>query len=214
MDTIPIICIEGNIGSGKSTLIKMLQNSDMFSNVVFIQEPVELWLNVNGINMIDKFYNNQEKYSFAFQIMAHNTRLLSWKKAIKENPGKIIVSERSLWTDSEIFVELLHTNNKMEQVEYTIYKNWVAMFKENFILEKVIYVNTTPDKCYEHAKKRSRDGENIISLEYLKQCKQHHDNWLLPANIPKLFLSGDVDFEHNKNVFDEYINIIQKFINE
>ena len=69
-----IIYIEGNIGSGKSTLVSNLKKHyEGRSDILFLQEPVHLWENIkdeDGNNMIEKFYSNQEKYSFAFQIMA------------------------------------------------------------------------------------------------------------------------------------------------
>ena len=61
-DSIPkIIAIEGNIGSGKSTLVSKLEeifknNSDYY----FLQEPVSIWNTIkdeNGVTILEKFYN-------------------------------------------------------------------------------------------------------------------------------------------------------------
>ena len=71
-----IISIEGNIGSGKTTLTKLLK--DKTDKYIIVGEPIEEWLRIrdeNDKNILDKFYNNQKEYSFQFQIMAYITKL-------------------------------------------------------------------------------------------------------------------------------------------
>ena len=74
-----IVSIEGNIGSGKSTLLANLRKHyTNDSNVVFLKEPVDEWEKIkdeNGTTILEKFYGNQEKYSFPFQMMAYVSRL-------------------------------------------------------------------------------------------------------------------------------------------
>ena len=88
---IKIITIEGNIGSGKSTLLEFLRNELIVDNqkVIFMKEPVDEWEYIkdsNGNTMLQKFYENQEKYSFPFQMMAYISRL----KLLKETVEKYI----------------------------------------------------------------------------------------------------------------------------
>ena len=70
-----IISIEGNIGSGKSTLLEELRlKYKDNSNIIFLKEPVEEWETIKdekGITMLENFYADQAKYSFAFQMMAY-----------------------------------------------------------------------------------------------------------------------------------------------
>ena len=65
-----VISIEGNIGSGKSTLLESLKNKYASNpRVVFLDEPVTMWDSIRdqeGITMLEKFYKDQEKYSFPF----------------------------------------------------------------------------------------------------------------------------------------------------
>ena len=93
-----IISVEGSIGSGKSTLLKRLKDILKESNnIIFLQEPVDEWETIkdkNGITILQKFYEDQEKYSFAFQMMAYISRLSLLKRTIEENPLKIIITER------------------------------------------------------------------------------------------------------------------------
>ena len=61
-----IISIEGNIGSGKTTLLNRLKEQYKDNKkVVFIREPVDDWEQIKdnqGNTMIQKFYQDQEKY--------------------------------------------------------------------------------------------------------------------------------------------------------
>ena len=45
------VCVEGNIGSGKTTF---LNNFKVYENTTVIQEPVQLWRNVAGTNLLVK----------------------------------------------------------------------------------------------------------------------------------------------------------------
>jgi deoxyadenosine/deoxycytidine kinase len=69
MSKITIISIEGNIGSGKSTLLeKMRTHYKNNENIIILREPVDIWENIhdeNGISILEKFYTDQQKYSFS-----------------------------------------------------------------------------------------------------------------------------------------------------
>merc|ERR1711898_84840 len=96
-----LISIEGNIGSGKSTILKLLkQKSD--KSIIFIDEPVSEWQTIkdsSGKNILELFYANKQRYSFTFQILAYITRLRKILDVIKNNQDKIIIMERSIYTD-------------------------------------------------------------------------------------------------------------------
>ena len=178
-----IISIEGNIGSGKSTLVQSLKSYNNSiknkSKIHFLQEPVNEWTNIqdkNGINIIEKYYSDQYKYSFSFQIMAYISRLSSLKKAINENYD-IIITERSLLTDKMVFAQMLYDSGKMEHINYVIYNKWFDEFISDIPNIEYIYIKTTPEIAYERIIKRNRLGENI-SKEYLCECSNYHDNWL------------------------------------
>ena len=82
-----IVSIEGNIGSGKSTLLAKLRETYADdANIVFLKEPVDEWEKItdeNGVTILEKFYADQEKYSFAFQMMAYVSRLKVLRDALK-----------------------------------------------------------------------------------------------------------------------------------
>lgn len=223
-----IVSIEGNIGSGKSTLLENLRkkykNNEL---VVFLKEPVDDWEKIKdkeGNNMLKKFYLNQEKYSFAFQMMAYISRLKILRDTIKEirkNPENkyIIITERSLYTDKYVFAKMLHDQGKIEDVCYQIYLNWFDEFVSDYDINYTIYVNTEPKKCYERIHKRSREGEEVIPLNYLIECHNYHSEFLEEINgknevrkKEKLELDGNVDIYENKSVLDSWMEEIRSLI--
>jgi deoxyadenosine/deoxycytidine kinase len=207
---IQIISIEGNIGSGKSTLLANLKkyfNNE--SNIIFLREPVDEWAKIkdeNGTTMLEKFYADQEKYSFSFQMMAYISRLKLLRDIVTEIKNKqygfikkktqemftnfeeeedyitppkyIIITERSLYTDKMVFAKMLFDTNKIEYINYQIYLNWFNTFAEEYPVHKIIYVRADPETCYKRISIRNRQGEDNIPLEYLKSCHKYHENML------------------------------------
>ena len=221
------ISIEGNIGSGKSTLLANLRehykNND---NVIFLKEPVDEWAkikDINGTTILEKFYADQEKYSFSFQMMAYVSRIKVLRDTLKEKTiGQekkqyIIISERSLYTDKMVFAKMLYDSGKIEDVNYQIYLNWFDTFSGEFPVHKVIYVKAAPEKCYARIAKRSREGEENIPLEYLTACSLYHDNMLDKSTEScvcneQLILDGNIDIYENKTQVDEWIQEIEQYI--
>lgn len=216
-----LISIEGNIGSGKSTLLKNLQDYYIDNkNVVFLKEPVDEWetfTDENGVTMLEKFYADQDKYSFPFQMMACITRLDGLKKAIAQNPGAIIITERSLYTDKMVFAKMLFDNKKIELATYKIYLRLFNTFSSDFPVDKIVYVKADPDVCLSRIDKRSRKGESNIPLSYLSDCHDYHNKMLDIAHEDcvcknQLVLNGCVDIYENKDITTEWITQINEFI--
>ena len=224
MTHIEVISIDGNIGSGKSTLMGNLREYYKDDpNVVFLKEPVDEWEKIkdeNGVTMLEKFYEDPEKYAFSFQMMAYISRLKVFKDAVKNiNSSKkvYIITERSLYTDKMVFAKMLYDSNKIEPINYQIYLTWFYAFSEEFPVHKVIYVKTDPEKCHSRILKRSREGESLISLGYLKNCDNYHNNMLDISSgecvcQKQLVLDGNIDIYENQNQLEEWISAIDSFV--
>ena len=214
------VSIEGNIGSGKSTLLANLKTALKDNpNVVFLKEPVDEWEKIkdsNGCTMLQKFYGNQERYSFPFQMMAYISRLKILRDLLKTvNPlnNTVIITERSLYTDKMVFAKMLYDSKKMEHINYQIYLNWFDTFSEEFPVHKVIYVKTSPEKCYTRIGKRSRDGEGCIPLDYLQNCSNYHDYMMsVMSDSPILTLDGNVDIYEKADILGVWIYNVKQFI--
>ena len=238
-----IISIEGNIGSGKSTLLENLRK--YYSNnvcIIFLREPVDDWEKIkdnDGNTMLKKFYADQEKYSFAFQMMAYISRLKILRDIIKkiedervillqnrfkeiienynkqqetfELPKYVIITERSLYTDKYVFAKMLHDQGKIEDVCYQIYLNWFEEFSKDFPINYSVYVNTEPQKCYERIHIRAREGEEVIPLAYLQDCHNYHEDFLTNTDN-KLVLDGNINIYENEKILENWIEQINSFI--
>lgn len=239
---IQLISIEGNIGSGKSTLLANLKNHYKDNrNVIFLREPVDEWSNIkdeNGVTIIEKFYSDQNKYSFSFQMMAYISRLKllrdavaqiennikelfynfkNNKRGIPKNEKYFIVTERSLFTDKMVFAKMLYDSGKIESINYQIYLSWFNTFADDFKVNKIIYVNTSPEKCYERIGKRHREGEDKIPIDYLTNCHTYHEDMLDKSSSEcvcnsQLILDGNTDIYQNTEILNNWISSIDKFI--
>ena len=71
-------CVEGNIGAGKTTWLDMVQSNGGAEHelIEVVPEPVHMWQNSpQGHNLLELFYENPEKYAFAFQQFVLVTRM-------------------------------------------------------------------------------------------------------------------------------------------
>ena len=174
-----IISIDGNIGSGKSTVLKHLRERlSGNKNFVFVDEPVKEWSKIEheGVTILEQFYGNTEKYSFSFQMMAYITRLNMLKTAVKENPKAIIITERCLYTDKFVFAKMLYDQKQINEYEYKIYNKWFDEFISDLPEHKFFFIKSNPTKSKERISKRKRAGEDNISIEYLLACEQYHSD--------------------------------------
>ena len=210
-----IIAIEGNIGSGKSTLVSKLE--EIFKNntdYYFLQEPVSIWNTIkdeNGVTILEKFYNETEKYAFQFQMMAYISRLSILREALKNKKAKYIITERSIYTDSNVFAKMLYDDKKITLIEYTIYKKWFDEFISEIPISKIIYVKTDPEIAHQRVIIRNRTGEQI-PIEYLTRCHNYHENWLENQDYEMITLNGNINIYENPEELTSWINSIKNFI--
>lgn len=76
--------VEGNIGAGKSTFLKVINT---FLNAQVVYEPHEKWQNVGGENLLEKFYADTQRWAYTFQTYAFITRILEGKTSGQEHPA-------------------------------------------------------------------------------------------------------------------------------
>ena len=191
---VKIISIEGNIGSGKSTIVQNLKKYSK-SDYIFVQEPVDEWKTIcdeHGESILSHFYKDNKQYSFQFQMMAYISRLNILRDIIKTKPNAIIITERCLFTDRNVFAKMLYESDNMTKIEYDIYNKWFDTFITDVPLNGIFYVKTTPDICEERIKQRNRKGETI-PLSYLNTCHQYHERWLNSIDIPVTYYDGNIN---------------------
>ena len=219
-----ILSFDGNIGSGKSTIVRYFQQNftkyceenNKYLKVCFLEEPVDTWETIKDKkdkkNIIQKFYENNKKYAFSFQMMAYISRLSILKKALEEDYD-IIITERSIYTDKHVFAEMLYRSKTMEDVEYQIYNKWFDEFSDAVKNIKTVYIRTAPEICNRRIKKRNRNGERV-PMKYLKDCHYYHDIWLFePDKLEKgniLVIDGNNETNTSLFIKNEYFDIIME----
>ena len=210
-----IYSIEGNIGSGKSTIVKYLNKNNRWLShrkIIYLQEPVDTWESFNdeNTNIIEKFYENQKEWAFSFQMMAYISRISQLKKLIEKHQSDsyVIITERCVETDKNVFAKMLYDDNKIHPINYKIYLKWFDEFVRDIPIEGYIYLKTTPEICHKRIIKRDRKGETI-SVDYLKKCCKYHDDWL---DTKENKLTIDVSSEMSEEIFHLWCNNIIEYI--
>ena len=223
-----LIYIEGNIGSGKSTFIELLNNHlDKFRkdyiepNVVL--EPVDDWLNTkdsDGKHILEKFYGDQEKWSFAFQMNSFISRIKKIEDVFTmshSGKGEMVLAERSIYTDRHCFSKLCYENGKMTKMEYDIYCRWSDWLADEFHMkpDAYIYLRCLPNVNSERITERSREGEENIPIEYLSALHDKHDEWMAKEKetVPVLTIDCTEDFRESE-VMDKIVENLIEFINK
>ena len=154
------IYIEGNIGTGKTTFLRFLETLFKTDDYSFIFEPVDQWTNLtdsDGINLLENFYKDQDKWSFAFQMNSFISRI----QKIQNDSKKVKFIERSVYTDRNCFAKNCYESGKMNKIEYDIYTRWHDWLCKEFKVKPsaFIYLKTNPTVSLERIQKRSRQGD-------------------------------------------------------
>lgn len=212
------IIVEGNIGAGKSTFLRLLQEN--FS-AHFIFEPHEEWQNIGGHNLLDKFYTDKERWAYTFQSYAFITRMRADEYGEKKSNHDVHILERSVFSDRYCFAKNCFEMNVMSALEWKLYQEWFEWLIESrdYKPDGFIYLQTDPEICFERMQIRNRSEESAVSLEYLSMIHQKHEDWLvekvgIPSylkDVPVLTLECNTDFEHNKEEQEKHFSSIQAF---
>ena len=108
------IFLEGNIGSGKSTLVRFLKdyfqsiNSEI--SIEVLQEPVDDWIQMQdqqGKNLLEYFYEDQKRWSYSLMntFITRSKRLM--EKINSYNSKGNVLMERSIYSDRNCFVKIV-----------------------------------------------------------------------------------------------------------
>ena len=211
-----LIGLDGNIGAGKSTLlesIKLKYNNDL--DVIILDEPVNIWETIcdeNGTTMLSNFYTNPKEYAFPFQIMALHSRYSILKKAMTENKNKIIISERTLFTDKYVFAQMLHKQGNISEINFKVYLQCFDELSKDYPAEHIIYVKANPEVCQDRIQIRSRIGEETIPLEYLQDCHEHHEEYL--ARYQPIVFDGNINIYKNSIVLEQWLTRIDELVSK
>ena len=199
------IAIAGNIGSGKTTLTRMLAGH-------FHWTPKYESVDFNPY--LADFYNDMERWSFNIQIYFLNKRFLDVVEINKHE--EVIIQDRSIYEDACIFAPNLHNMGLMSTRDY---ENYASLFSLMVSLVKapdlLIYLRSSIPHLVGNIQKRGREYESSIRLDYLKGLNALYEEWVENYKDGKLLIL-DVDklnFEEKPEDFSRICDLIEAQLN-
>jgi deoxyadenosine/deoxycytidine kinase len=157
----PIITIDGNIGCCKTSILNYFHKN--YKTAIDI-EPIESWT-----EYLKSMYDSDNS-TYNFQIKVWIDRC--W---IQEKSNVIVLMERSPYFIKNVFVEKAFEDKTINEDEYNnihkLHKTTDELWQPN----AYIYLRSDPEMCYNRIKKRGRESEKNIKLEYIKRIHELHE---------------------------------------
>ncbi|WP_186757933.1 deoxynucleoside kinase [Echinicola salinicaeni] len=199
------IAISGNIGSGKSSLAKMLGKH---FNWNVNQEDVE-----ENPYLID-FYEDMHKWAFHLQVYFLNSRFKQIKQILADK--KTTIQDRTIYEDAYIFAANLNHSGHLNNRDYENYLQlFHAMMDYIQAPDLLIYLKADIPKLVSQIQKRGRSYEANISIKYLKNLNTHYENWISSYDKGKLLIIdvNNLDFVSKKEDFSFIVNLVDRELN-
>lgn len=162
------IAVAGNIGVGKSTLVKLLSEN---LNWTPFYEPV------TENPYLEDFYADMQTWGFHSQIYFLMRRLRIHRK-LMDMEGSV-VQDRSVYEDAEIFAHNLFLQDAISERDYATYYELYQVLVE-FLPppDLVIYLRASVGTLIDRIAMRDRTYERTISAEYLSDLNELYENWV------------------------------------
>ncbi len=212
------LSVEGNIGAGKSTFLKIIKE---WLAVQIVYEPHEKWQKVGGQNLLDKFYKDTARWAYTFQTYAFITRVMEQEAAARNVTHLVQVLDRSVYSDRYCFAKNCFDMGSMNALEWKLYQEWFSWLVGAYTskIKGFIYLQTDPEVCYSRLVKRNRSEESTVSLDYLTMIHEKHEQWLVYGkelesnlkNAPVLVLECNKDFEYDLQEQEKHMKKISEF---
>jgi len=194
------VAIAGNIGSGKTTLTRLLAKHYKW------QPHYE---EVDDNPYLDDFYNQMERWSFNLQIYFLNSRFRQILD-IREK-GKNVIQDRTIYEDANIFAPNLHAMGLMTNRDFENYRSLFDLMES--VTEGpdlLIYLRSSIPNLVKQIHKRGREYENSISIDYLSRLNERYEAWIHGYDKGNLIIFDvdDINFVDDPEHLGEVINKI------
>ncbi|MCK8059977.1 MULTISPECIES: deoxynucleoside kinase [unclassified Fusibacter] len=177
------IVIDGIIGAGKSTVASFL--SETFDMPMF-EELKDDGSNSLAQRMLDRFYEDQSRWSAIIQVMFLNDRFKDIKKIEAMNQPAII--DRSIYGD-EIFAKTIHDRGNMTEDEFVIYRDLLHNMLQHIKAPRLlVYIDVSVDTAMDRINKRARSTEaDLIPRDYMEDLRRNYEAWFNAYDLsPKI----------------------------
>ena len=203
----------GMIGAWKSTYTEMI--SRRLGTEAFFES-------VDYNPILDKFYDNPQKWAFSLQIYFLNTRFRSIKAALTDDNN---VLDRSIYEDA-LFTRVNHVQGNISQEEMDIYNDLLANMMEELegmpkkAPDLLIYLDGSFETILDHIRKRGREFEQIEDdselLSYYELLFKNYEQWYQEYDqSPKIKINIDTfDIVNNSGDEEKVMSIIENALLE
>ncbi len=193
------IAIAGNIGSGKTTLTKMLAHRYGWTPRF---EPVD------NNPYLDDFYADMPRWAFNLQIYFLNKRFQEVVEISKSSDT--IIQDRTIFEDARIFAPNLHAMGMMSDRDFANYTDlFDLMISLVNLPDLMIYIRSTVPNLISQIQKRGRDFERSIRIDYLAGLNDRYEEWIKDYKGNLIIVDGDkVKFENNAHDFQSITDMI------
>lgn len=188
------IAIAGNIGSGKTTLTRMLAAK-------YGWKP--RYESVDYNPYLADFYEDMERWSFNLQVYFLNKRFKDVVEISKSDD--VIIQDRTIYEDARIFAPNLHGMGLMSTRDF---ENYSDLFDLMMSLvnppDLLIYLRSSIPNLVNQIQKRGREYEKSIRIDYITGLNDRYENWIKDYKHRLLVLDVDhLKFESNPEDFSE-----------
>ncbi len=200
MSNIPYkyICIEGNIGAGKTTLSQMLAAE--FNCHLILEQFTEN-------PFLEYFYKDPERYALTVELSFLTERHKQLQLSLL---NQNMFSDFTL-ADYSMIKSLLFARQNLSDDEFKLFQNIFNLLSSKIPKpDLILYMHRPVERVKKHIIERARSFELDIKDSYLIKIQNAYlDFFKTQTLIPVVLLDGEnMDFIHNRKHFDEIINIL------
>ncbi|EKD48935.1 MAG: dihydroxyacetone kinase 2 [uncultured bacterium] len=212
--------LEGNIGAGKSTFLRLL--SQHMPHIQTVDEPVNNWQGtVYGQSLLTNFYEDPKRWAYTFEHLTMTNRVQEHLKE-QQTAYTTKIAERSIYSGYYCFAFNSYAQQFLSDIEWQMYKEWFSFLVPNTCTppQGFIYLRVSPEIAYDRIKRRNRHAEKTLSLAYLKQIHHRHEAFLIKKDgilpdlkrVPVLTLDCNEEFENNPAQLHRHMHAIESFL--
>ena len=197
------IAVAGNIGSGKTTLTRMLAKRYGWTPRY---EPVD----VNPY--LADFYEDMNRWSFNLQVYFLNKRFRDVVEISKTQDT--IIQDRTIFEDARIFAPNLHEQGYMSDRDFSNYSELFDLMMSLVGLpDLMICIRSSIPNLIAQISKRGRDFEQSIRIDYLTGLNNRYEEWIKSYTGKLLIIDGDeTKFESNPKDFQRVTEQIDSLL--
>jgi len=184
------IAIEGNIGSGKTTLATMLAN-DFGARLILEQ--------FSNNPFLPKFYNDPDKHAFPLELFFMAERYYQLKNLKSQDLFQPNIVSDYFFVKSKLFAQ-----NNLQKDEMQLFnKLFDIMVSSLSKPDLLVYLYADINRLQQNIKKRGRDFEQNISDEYLQNIQDKYLDYLKKQDdFPVLILDvTNINFVTDNNIY-------------